>query len=179
MSKLPLKDNEASNTLWGSLISGLLGALGGNETQSKLFRRVGLPLFIAGGAYQHLHSWLMLALLSMGAVMTLGYGIPDETDSGSPLGRFFYACFKQNRLWANVFTRGVVGALLSLSLCPIPIYNHNWLLWGIGSGIITGVFAGLSWRDLGSFKYQHTTLTLSEFVPYATLGLVAFTLIYF
>jgi hypothetical protein len=171
--------NEVSKTFWGSILSGLLGALGGAERSSKLFRRFFLPLMIAGEAYRVFHSWYVLSIFLMSAVFSIGYGIPDETDAGSPLGRFFYALFKHNKLLADLFTRGTIGCLISCTLAPITLIKQNYLPYIVGGCIITTVFALLSWRDLGGFEFRGKRLIYSEFIPYAIVGLVSFLLIYF
>jgi hypothetical protein len=171
--------NEVSKTFWGSILSGLLGALGGAERSSKLFRRFFLPLMIAGEAYRVFHSWYVLSIFLMSLVFSIGYGIPDETDAGSPLGRFFYALFKHNMVLANIFTRGTIGCLIGLTLAPISLLTHNYILYIIGLYLIQTIFAVFSWQDLGGFEFQGKRLIFAEFIPYATVGLVAFSLIYF
>ena len=169
----------STNTFWGSLISGLLGALGGAENSNKNFRRIGLPLFLAGIAWQQLHNWYIFSIFLMTPILCIGYGIPCEDDKGSPLGRLFYALFGHNKLLADIFTRGTIGCLLSLTLAPITLIKQNYLLFIVGMLAIIGVFGSLSWRDLGGFEFQRKRLIYSEFIPYAVLGFISLLLIYF
>jgi len=166
-------------TFWGSIFAGFLGALGGAENSNKVFRRFFLPLLIAGEAYRQLQHWYALTILLMIPVMCIGYGIPDENTKGSPLGRFFYALFGHNTLLANVFTRGLIGCLIACTLSPISLIRHNYVLFIVGLYTIKIVFATLSWRDLGGFDFRGKRLIYAEFIPYATIGLVAFCLLFF
>lgn len=166
-------------TMWGSLIAGFLGALGGAESSSKLFRRIGLPLFLAGIAWQELHSWYIFSIFLMFPIFSIGYGLPSGDDKGSPLGRFFYILTNGNELYANILTRGLVGALIGITLSPIAVLKHNYILYIIGYWLIKSVFAFLSWRSLGVFDFQGKRLIYAEFIPYATVGLVTLCLIYF
>lgn len=171
-------ENNIQKSFWGSIIAGLLGALGGAERSSKLFRRLFLPLFITGEAYRYLQNWYVLSIFLMIPIFSIGYGIPDESDAGSPLGRFFYALFKHNKVLANIFTRGTIGCLIAFTLSPIALITHHYWLYIAGLYLINTVFAVFSWQDLGGFEFQGRRLIYSEFIPYATVGLVSFLLIY-
>lgn len=168
-----------SKTFWGSIISGILGALGGAENSSKLFRRVFLPLFLAGIAWEQLHHVYVFSILLMIPIFSIGYGIPDENDEGSLLGRFFMRLFKQNSTLANVFTRGTIGCLIASTLSPLEIIKHEYIAFLIGFYLIKSVFALLSWQDLGYFEFQGRKLIYNEFIPYAVVGFVTLYLIFF
>ena len=167
------------NLFWGSVLAGLFGALGGAENSSKLIRRIILPLFLAGIAWQHLQHIYIFSILLMFPVLSIGYGIPDENDEGSPLGRFFMRLFKQNNVLANIATRGFIEGLLGLTLSPIALIKHNYIAFVIGVYIIKSTFAFLSWQSLGYFEFQGKKLIFAEFIPYAVLGAVSLFLIYF
>ena len=70
---------------------------------SKLWRRLVVPLIWAA-CLMDLRAFLIVPVAF--GFLSLGYGIPDDTDEGSFLGRFFYGLFPI-RL-ANILTRGVV-----------------------------------------------------------------------
>jgi len=160
------------------IIGGLLGAWGGAEQTDKNWRRVGLPILITLIALIVIKHWLVLSILSLIAVLCLGYGIPDSTDNGSPLGRFYYFLFNENELLTNLFTRGTIGLFSCLTLLSVPILLGNWLTYLIVCVIITAVYASLSWRDLGSFVFLNKNLIYAEFVTYFALTLGAMSLIF-
>jgi hypothetical protein len=168
-----MKDTNTSNTFWGSIIAGFLGALGGAENSNKNFRRIGLPLFLAGIAWQQFHNWYIFSIFLMIPILCIGYGL------NSLLYRVFYALFGHNGLLADIFTRSTLGCLLSCTLAPIALITQNYLLFIVGMLTIILVFGSLSWRDLGSFKFQGKQLIWSEFIPYASIGIVSLILIYF
>lgn len=168
-----------NNLIAGSIIGGILGALGGTDNSSKLFRRFSLPLSLGGLAWSHLHHWSTFCILLMIPILHIGYGIPSPDDEGSWLGRFWFKIFKSNLLLSNIATRGTIGSLLAWTLFPIILIKHNYLIGIIGIYLIKFVFALLSWRDLGGFEFQGKRLLWSEFIPYSIVALVTLFLIYF
>lgn len=165
------------------IIGGLLGAWGGAEDTSKGWRRYALPLFITAIAILVIQHWFVLSILSVIAVLTIGYGIPDNftDDEGSPLGRFYYKLFKGNHLLADIFTRGTIGLLTSLCLISLPILIGGFFIWCayiITSLIIIAVYSLLSWRSLGGFMFLKKYLTFSEFVVYYAFTAGAIILIF-
>ena len=178
MLKNNLKE-KLSNLIFGGVIGGILGALGGTDNSSKIFRRISLPLFLAGTAWNHLHHWYIFSILLMIPILHIGYGIPDETDKGSWLGRSFYALFKHNKVMTNISTRGTIGCLISCILAPMTLLKGNLVVYLIGCLVIIIVFATLSWRDLGGFEFQGKRLLWSEFIPYFVVSLITLILIYF
>ena len=160
-----------------AILGGFLGAYGGADQTSKNWRRIGIPLLLTILAYLILQSYYCITIMIMCAMLSLGYGIPDPTDEGSHLGRFFYNLFKGNHLRADIFTRGTIGLLVSLTLIPIPILKHNWILYLICSLGIIIVYALISWRNLGVTKLLGKELLLSDIYTYSTLTLLATILI--
>lgn len=81
----------------------------------KFFRTMVLPGLISL-TFVFTHPWL--ALLNFGNLQALrmGYGIPDETDKGSFLGRIF----KEGWL-----TRAIWGFIVALSGSTILFINHQ------------------------------------------------------
>lgn len=175
-----------------SIISGFLGAFAGADNTSKNWRRLMIPLMLSGLAYSHLHSLWCLTIMLMAFALSLGYGIPDicitdyfygsvnkVIDEGSTLGKFWYKIFQGNHLLADLFTRGTIGILISLSLISIPIITGKWLIYFITSSIVIKTYAILSWRDLGVFYFKEKTLLWSEAITYGIVGLMAYIMIYF
>jgi len=156
-----------------SLTCAPLGAFAGADGTSKAWRRIGIPFVITGLAWNYLHHWSVFSIFSMIAILSLGYGIPDNTDNGSPLGRFFYRVFKGNHFLSDIFTRGTIGFLICLTLLSIPLIKSNWIIYIIGSLVIKNVYVWLSWRDLGTFILKGKRMIWSEAITYGTIGLIA------
>ena len=157
--------------------SGLLGAWAGADGTSKAWRRFVLPLVYLGLIWANMSSWWNLTILGMVVCFSLGYGIPNEDyQDGSPIGTFWYKVFilypKQKHLFADIFTRGTIGMSVCLSLIGVPVVRHNWLEYAIGSLIITIVYSGFSWRNLGTFEFRGKQLLFSEMLVYTTIGIV-------
>jgi len=158
------------------LFSGLIGAWAGADGTSKAWRRFVLPLSYLGLIWSNMSSWWNLTVLGMMGAFSLGYGIPDENDDGSPLGAFWYEFFslypKYKHLLADVFTRGIIGLLVWISLIGIPIVKGNWIEWLCSSIVILFVYSTLSWRDLGNFEFRGKKLLISEMLTYTVIGIV-------
>ena len=104
-------------------ICAFLWRMGGTKGMDKLFRRLGIPLTIGGFLVLSHGLTFPAALLAGGlsfGVLSLGYGIPDETtgDPGSVLGRWWLAR-TGSLFWADVGSRATVGGLLGLSWFPL------------------------------------------------------------
>jgi len=134
------------------IAGGILGAMGG--AGNKSLRRIYIPLLLTGLAYAEFEHIAVLSIMIMCAWLSMGYGIPepDGSDVGSLLGRFYYKLFNQNHKLADIFTRGTIGLLITFSLISIPIINHNWLVYGLGSLGIILTQSLISWRGFGTFK---------------------------
>jgi len=75
---------------WLAIVPGIacafLWAVGG--AGPKLFRRVGVPIVVAI-SLAFTSPYLLLTVLPLWGVVSIGYGMPDSTDEGSVLGRFY------------------------------------------------------------------------------------------
>lgn len=90
----------------------------------KSIRRIGIPVILSLACWLGTHDVLSLIFPAlMWIPLTLGYGIPDGTDEGSKLGKFFYEISGNNNLVADLLTRGTIGLLLSLTMLPIAWVN--------------------------------------------------------
>jgi hypothetical protein len=112
------------------LITGFLWAWAGAEGTSKNWRRIGVPIAIS------LFRWTPWGLL-LYLPLSLGYGIPDGTDEGSPIGRFFYRLAKKNEYLASIYTRIFIGILYGIcigvvtgSLVPVAVLGITVPLFG-------------------------------------------------
>jgi hypothetical protein len=172
-----------SQLLFIPTIFSFLGSIGGSQYADKGIRRFGLPgltLILAIVKYYNLFPdclWLITVMFGS-FVLALGYGVPSQNDLGSKLGRFWYKIFKGNKTLTNIFTRGTVGVLYCLTLISIPLLNHQWLIYILGSICIISAYAFISWRNLGSVKIGKYTLCYSDVILYGVIGLVTSTLIY-
>lgn len=100
-----------------------LWALSGSESRlnSKLFRRFGVPLVWAVSIFNY---WAFAVIPISFGFLTLGYGIPDESDEGSLLGRLAINISRGNTFIANLITRSVIyiGAIV-----PFLVVRIFWL----------------------------------------------------
>jgi hypothetical protein len=160
--------------IWGIIIAlaavcGLMGAWSGAGAD-KIWRRAGIPLLIAMFAFFILwNGWVILIML-MGAVFSLGYGIPTPpNDPGSPIGAFWYKVFNGNAVLATAFTRATIGIFLGLSVFIIPILTGHWILYAVIFALI--VFNQVLWTvlitGLGQFPFLGKMLDWEEFFLYA------------
>ena len=171
MVKIKESIKQILKKLYNKLLAlGLLGAYSGAEGTSKAFRRFGIPLLVLAFSGFYLRDIRVFGVLLMSLPLSMGYGVPSPgEDKGSFIGRLYYKLTKSNHYLTNLLTRGTVGLLISLSLIVIPIIKGNWLVYIIGSLVIIGVYATLSWRDLGIFEWRGKKLLKSEAVVYGTL----------
>lgn len=75
---------------WWAVIPGVicsvLWAIGG--VGPKMARRLGVPAVMAV-CLSFTSLWLLLTTLPLWGIISIGYGIPDSTDKGSVIGRFY------------------------------------------------------------------------------------------
>jgi hypothetical protein len=169
------------------LICAILGAIGGSVDGDKAYRRVLIPILITGFAFGYTESILTLTILFMITIFSIGYGIPDSTDKGAALARFWASIIGHDRfsaydvdvnsIWLNVLTRGTIGLLIALSLFSIPIIKHNWLNYFVcGMGIMIAE-AFFSWQDYGTYTLLNKNLSWAESITYGLITLYAVALI--
>lgn len=139
----------------------LLGAFGGQR--DKWVRRFLLPATVTIYSYFLLHNLWVLTIYSMAGALSIGYGIvsPDD-DKPSFLGKIAYKLFPKSHTLQNVFCRGIVGTLISLSMLSIPIITKNWASYFVGSLVIVLVWGLNSWHGYGeiSIKIGNKTINL-------------------
>jgi len=130
-----------------------LGALSGQNW--KWLRRFIIPLLVTIYAYFLLQNWWVLSCYLMAFPLSLGYGtVSPDDDKPSWLGKIAYKLFPKSQFLQNVFARGIVGKLISLSMLSVPLITHNWLSYAIGSWIIIGIWSLVSWRAFGSIPVK-------------------------
>ncbi len=155
-----------------TLIAGFLGGLSGADNSSKFYRRIALPLllYIVGLIYQNYYSVFILAWCG---VLSLGYGVPDATDEGSVLGRFFYKICKKNQWWTNFAVKLCLGIFFSLALIPIAILSKSTplLFITIPLAILSQVIFGSLINGLGEITLFKRKILIIEIARYATLFL--------
>jgi hypothetical protein len=152
------------------IIGGLLGAWGGVGGTSLAWRRVGLTILYTVYALYKLRSIWALSVGLIFIPLTFGYGVPDSTDDGSTLGRFYYNLFKKfkkQHLLTDIFTRGTIALLCMLCVIGIPIINGAWLRYILFSLLTILTFTTISYRGLGTFEFKGKHLLWSEALTYS------------
>ena len=150
--------------------------MGGSENSHKSMRRVLLPILITGFAYLETESILTLTILSMILVLSIGYGIPDENDKGSKLGKLAFD-FCKDRTLANILVRATITNLAILSLISIPIIKGNWQQYYYIGQLYVLLMSLISWRDLGTYKLFSMKLLWVDTIVYFLLATSAICLI--
>ncbi len=135
-----------------STIIGIIGAIGGQGP--KWIKRFVIPIIFTFFALGYIRNFWCLTIMSMSIFLSMGYGIPSWDDEGSKLGQYFYKLFKSNEVWANIFTRGIIGLGIALSFLSVPILKGNWFQYLLGSLGIILVWALNSWRGYGILKVK-------------------------
>lgn len=154
-------------------ISGLLGAIGG--AGKKEMRRWGIPLTIASISFAIEHHWTAFLAFALVGSMSIGYGIPDGSDKGSVLGRFWYRICRQHHLSADILIRTTIGLVYALILALIALFRGNWAIYAWTGPIIVLVLGitPFTWNKLGTYKFRGMSLLWGETVIYAMVGLTA------
>lgn len=186
-----------------AVIIGFLGAYGGSEGTSLLWRRVGIAVLSTIYAYYKvaktvgvLQALWVLTVMSLWGALAIGYGIPDDdypenenADSGSTVGNFYTMLFRRfkNRLdahlWGDYMTRGTVGCLKAISFLSVPILLGNWVIYGASAlgFIISDALIG--WRPWGDFKKvvfgKEIQFNWADVVNYTLDGVFIYVLISF
>ena len=174
------KPKKLISLLFFGTLGGLLAGLGGTDGVSKGVRRFGIPAIITLFALFTLHNTGCITIMLMSFALSLGYGTPSISDSGSRLGRFWESIFhyhvllktpecRRNKLLTDILTRGTIGLLLTLSMLIVPILSNKWLLYGVFTVIVVITWSFVSWRNLGQFNFRGKKLNWSEFLPYFLL----------
>ena len=124
--------------LWAVLavpLSSFLWAWAGADGTSKIWRRLGVPVVICGLIAIAKLTWIpLISVLPLWGVLSIGYGIPDDGDEGSWLGRFWFKKFNDD-VMATIFTRGTLALLFGLVLVPLAWISIIW--WLIGTVALT------------------------------------------
>lgn len=126
--------------LGSAVVCGLLGMYAGSRNTNLAWRRWGIALLVVLNAEIVYAHWSMLFIMSMVGALSMGYGVPDETDDGSKLGAFFYRLTKKNHWATDMLTRGTVGIMVAFSCIPLPLYTGEWVKWFVISFLIVGSY---------------------------------------
>ena len=156
------------------VLGGIWGAEGGASHTSKLFRRLLIPLWLMLTALLVTHNFWVVTIMSMMGALSLGYGIPSETDKGSALGRFALRIANNNHQLADEIARGIIGAIIALSLISVAIIKGNWLpyiLCSIGICLVNG---RISWRSTwGQITFYGKQLNRVDLVTWGLITALA------
>lgn len=159
------------------------GAIGGSENSTKDWRRIGIPVtfFLCGLWSTKFNPWVVIILIQH-FILRLGHGIPDSTDDGSLIGRFFYKLFNSNETLANILTRGFISTLMCVTFIIIPILKGNWFEYFYCSVGIILIFALLAWRNLGTYTFKIKNVAYyactSDVLCYGFLGIAGLKIIF-
>ena len=87
----------------------------------KYWRCIVLPILVAWYVTWRYMNWqLFLVVLALLQLTHMGYGIPDSSDKGSPVGRFWFRIFK-NEYIASILTRGNMGLIYTIFVFILPV----------------------------------------------------------
>jgi len=161
------------------ILSGILGALGGAENSSKLYRRLGIPMVLILNGYLILHTHWTYSLLLLILPLSIGYGTYDSSDpKNSLLIEFFYKK-TQSIFKASYFTKGIIALVTILCLLPIVIIKHNYIPFIIGSIGIILTYLEISIKDNGTFYLFKKQLLKTDFYVYSLLTSCILIIIYY
>jgi hypothetical protein len=159
-------------TFFTSIFGGLLGAWGGAKGTSKGWRRYGIPgiLNVLGVGFKKFKSFFIWI---WSGIASIGYGIPDSTDEGSTLGKFWYKILKGNHKATDIAVKGTIGFLYALVLGIIGFFQGSFNLVKITAplAILSHIVFGGIWHPTWKFKIFGKELLLDEFLRYFTLTL--------
>lgn len=158
-----------------TFFGGICGAMGGADNSSKAIRRILLPLSYSGLLYQQTENILSFLLMSLSGILSMGYGIPDQSDTGSTLGKFWYKIFKGSHFWSDIFTRGTIGIFEIIILTIVPFLKSNWKNYILCSCIVLISNIFISWQNLGTYQLFNRKLSWSETILY---GLITLSVVY-
>jgi hypothetical protein len=135
------------------MIGALLGAIGGQKW--RWLRRFVYPAIITIYALAVVQNWWCTTIYCISGFLSIGYGLvsPDD-DKPSFLGKMAYKLFPNSHILQNMFARGLIGLGISLSMLSIPILKGDWLHFILGSIMIIGVWAFISWRGMGELPVK-------------------------
>jgi len=178
------------------VISGFLGAWGGADNTSLIWRRVIMPIVLTiFGILVNWNLWFILTMLYF-LPLTQGYGIPwgtpDTTgigDRGSFLGRLWYKIINENNNWVEeantklvrIGVRGTIGLMEMFVFIWVMIIKHNWIIYLICAlGIIfANVIIGGYNLGSKSFKFLKKDLSYNEFYLYLAIAVFVSILLIF
>lgn len=165
-----------------SLIAGLLGAIGGSQKYSKLWRRYGIPLISLIPFVLFSWNWIYISFLSLIGVLSIGYGIPDSGDEGSFVGKFWHR-ITRNYNATEILTRMSISCLKPLAFIAIPITAGIWTPFFFHAFFIVLINTLLGGDSIinkeGSFKWLGTNLLWEEFyIAFFDIFLLTFFIYY-
>uniref|UniRef100_A0A6M3K6S1 Uncharacterized protein n=1 Tax=viral metagenome TaxID=1070528 RepID=A0A6M3K6S1_9ZZZZ len=160
----------------GGLVSGILAALSGSGAP-KYLRRFIMPGITTVAGVIATFNPLAILLFTRSLFISAGYGIPDSTDDGSSLGKFWMGLVSNPRI-AGILTRASLGIGEAIATVPIPFITGEWVPWAI-----CGVFLVTSWvisevrKDEGMIRIFGWELSMEEIILHGTNSAMIMTLI--
>jgi len=180
-----IKDKFLENIKFSGIafLISFFGAIGGSENSSKAYRRIGIPIiFFLCCLWATKFNLLTLIILIQHFILRFGHGIPDSTDPGSLIGRFFYKICNSNEVMANIFIRGFIATLMCVTFIIIPILKGNWFEYFYCSAGIILTFACLAWKNLGVYTFKIKNISYycctSDVICYGIFGILGLKIIF-
>ena len=112
------------NKLSCILLGGVLWKAGG--TINKNYRRIGFSLVLSFLCYKQTNNFLasLFTFLISYAALSIGYGMPDSTDEGSVLGRFWFKITSNYRM-VRILVRLTCGIAYACVFIPLLLINYQ------------------------------------------------------
>jgi hypothetical protein len=122
--KMTEKLKDFINKLSCILLGGALWKAGG--TINKNYRRIGFSLVLSFLCYKQTNNFLasLFTFLISFTALSIGYGIPDNTDEGSALGRFWFK-ITSNYNWTRILVRLTCGLAYACVFIPLLLTNYE------------------------------------------------------
>ena len=162
--------------IWAA--SGFLAAWTG-VGMGRIWRRVVMPAITT--LIGLLGLWDLRAIFLMGRSgnMTIGYGIPDASDRGSVLGRFWFGFYKGNLQKSGIAVRGTLGLLEASACLAVPWITGHWAAWIIAAEalIINNILFGELIKGEGKIKIFGKDLLWQEIYIHGNDSLIVAILI--
>ena len=131
------------------IVIAILWRLGGMNKKAWC-RDIIIPILMGSMIGYYLYPRWWIGFVSIGAfqIIKMGYGIPDDDDDGSALGRLFYVHLKLPYSWLVRGTAGGLYALIGLSVYTIFTQQYLvYLFYAVLNFTANALGEKLGWKD--------------------------------
>lgn len=153
--------------MFWAIITAILGAYAGAEGTSLAWRRFGIPVVLATRhLLNHLPPAGLITYALWVGILSVGYGIPDEHDEGSFLGKLL------KRDW---LVRGFIAISLSIaSVLQVFTGGATTLRWLLCSCVLVAIWAVFGGDSVvngeGKVRLLGKDLLVEDLILYGALG---------